>query len=224
MRVLKKFLKSPAAQGAAAWLLSLYIRLVYLTSRKTRDVEEKARPYMEGADNAIFAFWHGRMMLLPAFCPPKRKMRVLISRHRDGILISRVISHFGQETVSGSSSKGGAEAAGEILRVLKSGDNVSITPDGPRGPSQVAAKGAVALARLTGKPVLPVAFAGSRVVRLRSWDRFVLALPFGRIIFCVGNPIAVPPDADDEKEEAARQAFELAMNRLVDKAEATLHG
>lgn len=223
MRALKKILKSPAAQTIAAWLLAMYIRLVYLTSRTIRDIESSAQPYMQGTDNAIFAFWHGRMMMMPAFCPPGRSIHALISRHRDGMLISRVISHFGQATVSGSSSKGGAEAASEILRILKSGSDVVITPDGPRGPAQVAAKGAVALARLTGKPVVPVAFAGSRVVRFNSWDRFVLALPFGRIIFCAGTPIKVPEHSGEENEEAMRKTLERDMNALVEKAEAALH-
>lgn len=224
MSVAKTLLKSSAMQSAAAWLLALYIRLVYLTSCKRLDVDAAALPYVQGMENAIFAFWHGRMMVLPAFCPPGRKMRVLISRHRDGILISRVISHFGQATVSGSSSKGGAAAAKEIRRALETGDNIGITPDGPRGPAQTAAFGAVTLARLTGKPVLPVAFASSRTVRLKSWDRFVLALPFGRIVLCVGAPIAMPDTASGEREELLRRQLEHAMNRLVEKAEGAIHG
>src|SRR5690606_23544539 len=136
-----------------------------------------------GDANGVFAFWHGRMMLLPAFCPPKRKMHVLISLHRDGKLISQTIGRFGQETVSGSTSRGGKEAVSEILTLLENGANISITPAGPRGPAQVAAKGIAGVARLSGKPVSPVVFASTRAKHMRSWDRFMLALPFGRIFF-----------------------------------------
>lgn len=219
----KRLLKHPRTQGVLAWLLSLYIRLVFLTSRKTRHVAEDAKIYMRGEENAVFAFWHGRMMLLPAFCPPRRKMHVLISLHRDGLLISKVIGHFGQDTVSGSSSRQGREALIKILKYLKSGDNISITPDGPRGPAQVAAAGTAAIARLTGRPVLPVTFSTTRSIRFKSWDRFMLALPFGHIAFFVGSPIVLPRDASGEQEEACRQQIEKAMNQLVEQADNTTH-
>jgi lysophospholipid acyltransferase (LPLAT)-like uncharacterized protein len=223
MKWQKRVLKHPRTQALLAWLFSLYIRLVFITSRKTRYVDEASERYMRGDDNAVFAFWHGRMMLLPAFCPPGRKMHVLISLHRDGVLISRVISHFGQATISGSTSKRGMGALIEIVRALKGGDNVSITPDGPRGPVQVVAQGTAAIAKLTGKPVLPVTFSSTRCVRFKSWDRFMLALPFGHIAFLVGAPVVLSRDASEEQEEECRLAIEQAMNRLVEKADEITH-
>jgi len=220
MPTLKKFLKSPFAQTVTAFVLALYIRIVYVTSKKIRHIDTAAERFLQGHENAIFAFWHGRMMLLPAFNPSK-KMHVLISRHRDGSLISQVIAHFGQDTVSGSSSKGGAAAASGILQLLEKGDNISITPDGPRGPAQVAAIGVATLARLSGKSVLPVTFASTREARMKSWDRFALAKPFGRIEFFVGTPVA--PHAD-ETDEALRLRIEQSMNKLVETAERAAHG
>lgn len=211
----KRILKDARVQKALSWLLAQYIRLVFLTSRKTYRFDEAALPYMQGKDNAIFAFWHGRMMLCPTIEPKGRKMHVLISFHRDGKLISDVIAHFGEATISGSSSKGGMAAVKEILRVLKQGDNVSITPDGPRGPVQVVQMGVVTAARLSGKPVLPVTFAASRHKRLKSWDRFMLAYPFSHVVFYVGPPIVVGRDLDAEQEEKLRQTIEEAMNHLV---------
>lgn len=211
----KKIIKHPATQDALAWLLAGYIRLVYVTSRKRFIYENLALPYMRGERNAIFAFWHGRMMMCPTICPPNHQMRVLISLHRDGKLISTVIGHFNQKTVSGSTSKGGREAVVEMLRALEANDNISITPDGPRGPFQKAAPGIVTLARLSGKPILPVTFSSTRHKRMRSWDKFMLALPFGRIVFCVGEPILV----EGEDDEQALAHVERAMNALVDKAD-----
>ena len=216
MSLRKRLFRHDATQALLGRMLALFIRLVYATSIKSQQVDDAAKPYMRGEGNAIFAFWHGRMMMLPSFSPPSRAMRVLISHHRDGKLISTVIGHLGQHTISGSSSRGGKEAVGEILRALERGDNVSITPDGPRGPAQVAAAGVAAIARLSGRPVLPVTFAGSRVRHLSSWDRFMLALPFGRIVFCAGAPIVIERDAD---EEASRLAVEQALNALAAKAD-----
>lgn len=210
----KRLLKHPRTQYLLSHLLAGYIRLVMLTNRKEFHIHEEAKAYMRGEKNAIFAFWHGRMMLLPAINPP-RKMHVLISEHRDGRLISQVIHHFGQDTVVGSSSKGGSEAVRNIVRILKKGDNISITPDGPRGPNQTAEAGIVTIARLSGKPVLPVTFSASRNKRLKSWDRFMVAKPFGRIVFCIGAPIMI-----EQADEAARIAVETSMNNLVEQADA----
>ncbi|NBO19148.1 MAG: DUF374 domain-containing protein [Proteobacteria bacterium] len=219
MRLSKRILKHPRTQEALSWLLAAYIALVYITSRKDRHVHAGAEPIMRGEENAIFAFWHGRMMLLPAFNPP-RKMHVLISFHRDGLLISRVISHFRQATISGSSSRGGSQAVKDILRVLKAGDNVSITPDGPRGPVQVVQSGIVTAARLSGLKIMPVTFSATRHRRLRSWDRFMVALPFGRIVFCVGEPISVSRELDETGQEEARRMIEQRMNALTAQADA----
>ena len=215
----KRLLKHPMTQSCLAWLLSLYIRFVYLTCRKTYLIDSASENYMRGQDNAIFAFWHGRMMMCPTIEPPKRKMHVLISHHRDGILISKVISHFGEATIAGSSSKGGSAAVKDIVRTLKKGDNISITPDGPRGPVQVVQMGIVTVAKLTGRCVLPITFSASRHKRMRSWDRFMLAYPFGKIAFCVGAPILVSREADEAAEEQARLAIEVAMNRLIETAD-----
>ncbi len=216
----KRLLKYPRTQSALAFILSLYIRLVYWTSKRVYYVEAGAKPLMEGSENAIFAFWHGRLMMCPTLEPPGRKMHVLISHHRDGILISKTIGHFGVATIAGSSSKGGSAAVKEILRTIKKGENISITPDGPRGPMQIAQMGIVTVAKLTGRPVLPVTFSSSRNRRMRSWDRFMVALPFGKIAFCVGAPILVSRELDADGEEQARLAVESAMNRLVEIADA----
>ncbi len=215
MKRSKRFFKHPAFLYVLSWLLAWYIRLVYFTSRKEYHIDPDTEPYLRGEYNAIFAFWHGRMMLLPAFCPPGHTMRVLISHHRDGKLISDVISHFGQSTINGSTSRGGKEAVRDILRSLKAGDNISITPDGPRGPARVAAQGTATVARLARKPVLPITFSSSRHIRFNSWDQFMLALPFGRIIFCAGTPILI----DDTDENKARLRIEYLMKELDEKAD-----
>ena len=200
-------------------LLALYIRLVYFTGRKHIDIHPDSAPYMRGEKNAIFAFWHGRMMLMPCLCPPQHVMHVLISRHRDGVFISEVMKEFGFKTIAGSTSKNGREALMAMLRALKRGENVAITPDGPRGPLQVAAAGVAVTAKLADTPVLPISFSARRHLRAQSWDRFMLALPFSRISFCVGAPIVIGKDMPDED---ARLLIERTMNRLTEHVDADL--
>ncbi|MDX2074275.1 MAG: lysophospholipid acyltransferase family protein [Alphaproteobacteria bacterium] len=219
MKALKPLLKSHAVHRISVWLIAQYIRLVYITGLRRYDIHPDAARYMRGEENAIFAFWHGRMMLMPCLCPPGHVMHVLISQHRDGVFISDVMREFRFKTIAGSTSKNGRAAFMAMLRALRDGDNIAITPDGPRGPLQVAAGGVAITAKLSGKPVIPITFSARRHKRARSWDRFMVALPFSRIYFGAGAPVAIRKDMEDE---AARLAVEQAMNQLVEKADAAL--
>lgn len=219
---MKKILKHRVTARVLAFLLAAFIRLAWWTSRVTRDAHEEALPYLRGEENCILAFWHGRMMLMPLFKPPGRKVFVMISRHGDGELITQAIRYFDLDTVRGSTSKGGAKAASEGLAVLAGQDNICITPDGPRGPRHVAAPGIVQIARLSGKKILPVSFASTRHKTFRSWDKFHLALPFGHVAFTAGSPIAVPPDAGEAELADALRRVERDLVALGAKAEAML--
>jgi lysophospholipid acyltransferase (LPLAT)-like uncharacterized protein len=184
----KKILKSATVQWVLSFLVSLWLRLVYVTSTIRMEIDEAAKPFMDGREQAIFCFWHGRMILQPFVRPKSRKMRVLISHHRDGAFITAILGWFGIGTVRGSSSKGGGQAVRELITVLKSGDNITITPDGPKGPAFVAQHGAAYIAQRTGLPVIPMAFGSSRGKRFASWDQFLLPYPFSRVLFVVGVP------------------------------------
>lgn len=212
----KRILNNAALLTMLIWLAAAYIRLVWVTARVTEEFDPAAEPYFSGEKQVIFAFWHGRMLLLPACCPRKRKAFVLISGHRDGRMISRVIAHFGIGTVEGSSSKNSLSGLRNALRILKEGNNLSITPDGPRGPCHVAAPGVAHLARVSGVPVVPVALSCSRYRRLKSWDRFMIPYPFSRVIFIAGAPIMIDREANTE---TMRQRIESVMNSLTAQAD-----
>ena len=144
---------------------------------------------------------------------------MLISQHRDGQIIARTVGHFGIKTVAGSSSKGGAQALRAMVKALKAGDCVGITPDGPRGPRMRATDGAVALARLSGAPIIPATFGAARGKVLPSWDRFLVAWPFGRGVIVWGDPIEVPRDADAAQLDASRLRVEGALNAITAEAD-----
>ncbi len=106
-----------------------------------------------------------------------------------------------------------------MMRVIETGHAVCIAPDGPRGPRMHASPGIIALARLSGAPIMPVAFSVSRGRILESWDRFLLAYPFGRGVFVGAEPIHVPQDADAAALEAARQRLEDVLNAITAEAD-----
>ncbi len=226
MGLFKRLGRSAPVRWLACFLAAGYIRLVHVTSRW--DVVNRATPqaYWDEGKPFILAFWHGRILMMPYCWPRGKRMNMLISRHRDGGLIADTIGWFGLDTVRGSSAKPGREkdkgataALMEMLRKLKAGEYVGITPDGPRGPRMRASDGVAAVARLAGVPVIACAYATRRRRLLSSWDRFAVALPFTRGVFVWGDAVQVPSGAKGEALEAARLSIETELNRVTREAD-----
>ncbi len=216
---LKKLLKHPATQGAIAKLIAGYVQLVWATSRITLCIDERAAPYAYGEANGIFCFWHGRLLMVPKITPKGRMLKALVSQHSDGELIARAIEELGMHTIRGSSSKGARAALRAMLDQLEAGSNIAITPDGPRGPFQVAAPGAAQLAKLSGKPIIPASFGTSRGKQLESWDKFVVAWPFSRITYIIGAPLTFEA-LDTQVVTDMTEALQAELIRLTEEADA----
>ncbi|MEY2518246.1 MAG: hypothetical protein QOF24_5 [Verrucomicrobiota bacterium] len=168
----------------------------------------------------IFAIWHNRLLMLPrVFDPsfPTRESYGLISASRDGDLVSILIERSGYGTIRGSSSRKGVIALRRLVETLAAGDNVLLTPDGPRGPVYQATQGIVFLAQKTGAPVVPIHMEYSSCWRLKSWDRFILPRPFAKLRAIFGAPIEVAPIAGAEQFEAERLRLQEAMMSLVEQ-------
>jgi hypothetical protein len=197
-----------------------HIRLVKATNRwRTTNCEAMAEAW-QGRRPVIVAFWHQRLALMPYCWPSTAPFHMLISAHPDGQFIAGAVEAFGISTVAGSSTRGGGEAIRMLIRKLRAGESVGITPDGPRGPSRRAQAGAIALARLSGAPIMPVAVSVSRRAALKTWDRLIIGLPFGRGVMMWGDPIVVPRDCSDETAETLRVRLEVELNRVSDGADA----
>ncbi len=219
MRLSKRILTSNAVQSVVCWLAATYIRLVYFTSRWQVVRGHIPAAYWDAGKPFILTFWHGRLLFVPHLWHRAGVIHMLISGHRDGQLIARTVQHLGIDAVTGSSSKGGGAALRRMVSMLKSGEYVGITPDGPRGPRMRASEGVVALARLSGAAVIPATYSATRRRVLGSWDRFVVALPFCRGVFVWGEPIEIPRDTDSEMQEEYRQRIEDALNTLCREAD-----
>lgn len=222
MGLAKRIGKSEGLRGLLCWLGSLYIRFVYATSRWQVINGGHAQALWDSGQPFILAFWHGRILMMPKSWRASVPIHMLISQHRDGQLIARTVSHFGIETVAGSTTRGGSAALRSMLKSLKSGQCVGITPDGPKGPRMRASSGIVNLAKLAGVPILPATFSTSRRKLLGSWDRFAVALPFSRGVFVWGDPITVARNADEPELESARRLVEASLNAITVDADSRL--
>ncbi len=211
--------RSRAVQGAFCWILARYIRFVYLTSRWQVLGRSSAEAMVAEGKPFIVAFWHGRLLMAAPGWWGQRPMTAMISRHRDGELITRTIRHLGVDAVRGSATRGGSSAVRGCVRALASGTCVAVTPDGPRGPRMRAQPGIITLARLARVPIIPATYAVSRRRLARSWDRFVFAIPLSRGVYLWGEPIHVPPLTDDATDEAIRLELETRLNELTEQAD-----
>ena len=216
----KKLLRSVILHYLLSFLVSVVMRLIYLTCRIEKQFPEITRPYFDGEKPAVYCFWHGRMIMHPFMKPPGRSMSVLISNHNDGALINATMRWFGIGSVRGSKRMGGGKALLNLLKVTQAGGNIAITPDGPRGPFQVAAPGAAYVAAKTRYPLIPVSFSATRTKRFRSWDRFMIPLPFSRIIFMVGPPFFVADDGE-ATIQAATAILETTLQLLTERNDTT---
>lgn len=159
----------------------------------------------------IIAFWHDRILPATWFFR-RRGVVALTSANFDGQWIARVIEHFGNRTVAGSSSRGGMRALLELKREVERGRPAAFALDGPRGPARVAQPGAAWLASATGSPVLPFHAEASRYWTISSWDRTQVPKPFSTVAVVMGEPLVVRGTSDSAVEEG-RQRLEEALEQ-----------
>jgi lysophospholipid acyltransferase (LPLAT)-like uncharacterized protein len=197
----------------AAFLGALLLRALRLTWRvdeaPRRHVLARRRPAGEGP-GTIYLMWHCGI-LLGAATQARTGLNVLISQHGDGEYIARTIERMGFGTIRGSSTRGGSRALLGIVETLRTGRDVALTPDGPKGPALRVHPGCVGAASATGAPIVPVAFECRTAKRLRSWDRFKIPAPFTKVVVRFGEPMRVPPDLDEAGVAAWCARVEDAM-------------
>jgi lysophospholipid acyltransferase (LPLAT)-like uncharacterized protein len=166
----------------------------------------------------VFTLWHGQM--LPLLWQHRREgVAVLISEHRDGEIIARIASAFGFRTVRGSTYRGADRALAGLVRELRAGRDVAVTPDGPRGPAGHFAPGALMAAQRAGAPVVAVGVAATRAWRLKSWDRFLIPKPFARVTVAYESATVQASTTRDAAAEVAR--FQRLMEVTIGRAAAS---
>ncbi|MBD1401011.1 lysophospholipid acyltransferase family protein [Pelovirga terrestris] len=200
------------------WLGAKLIRFVAFTQRSEVCGEDTVQEFWQHGKHVILCAWHDQLlMMVTIYQGPGAK--ILISRSRDGELIARTVSYFGQGSVRGSSSRGGREAFREMLKFAELPVDLAVTPDGPKGPRRQIKDGVLQLARISGRPVVPLNYVCSRGHRFRSWDRFLLPSPFARSVYCYGSPQFF---SRDQPLDECRQRLQQAMDENQQRAETHL--
>lgn len=207
-------------QRVAAWLVAALVRTVDATLRYR--LEDHSNHTVDpDRGPAIYCVWHNRLALsISIYDRFVRRvartpgMAAMVSASKDGALLAAILECLNVEPVRGSSSRRGPQALLELTTWAERGYDLAITPDGPRGPCYRAQAGVMSLAQITGRPIVPASYHLSWKIRVRSWDRFQIPLPFSRCEVAMGKPIHVPRDADDAQREALRQELENTLKEI----------
>lgn len=223
MALLKRFTRSRPVQETLGFLVAGYLRLVRRTNRfvmEPADAYDRIGPQMP----VIAAMWHGQHFMIHFAKRAQDRAASLVSRSGDGEFNAIALRHLGIRAIRGSGArgrdlrkKGGAAAMRGMLRALSQGEMVVMTADIPKI-SRVCGVGIVTLAQLSGRPIVPVAVVASRRIDFKSWDRASIGLPFGRGAIVLGDPIAVPREADEGAIETLRQKVEQALDDVHARA------
>lgn len=201
---------------ALAFIAASLVKILSATYRIT--VVAPKRPYTD----SIFCFWHSQL-LMPVglyrylfrneFIPTP--ITALVSASKDGAFLYEILRRLGISTIRGSSSRRGAQALVEARRALKLGSSIAITPDGPKGPENIAKDGAVVLSRMTQTPIIPLEFVPQRCWRLKSWDRFIIPWPFTKVYVYFHEVIDPRPEQSDHQvAEALSQRLNNSSSKI----------
>ncbi len=200
-----------------------YVKLVYRTSRVVSEPAD-LNAFAQASHPFILAMWHGQFMMLPIVDRGRVPVNSMVARHGDAELIGQVLEHFDMGMIRGAGAggrardRGGAQALREAVRTLAGGEGVAMTADVPPGPARIAGTGIVTLARMSGRPIVPVAVATSRYRAFNTWSRMTLNLPFGTLAVVTGDPIFIDRDISGDDLERARQHVQDSLNRTTLRA------
>jgi len=204
----------PLVQWLVAALVSGMIWCVFLSCRASYRGEGNLKKFKGKA--AIATFWHGRsMMLSPVAVRMGLKGYGIFSRHRDGQLMAKFQRMFGMKGIYGSTGrKGAVSALMQGARVLKQGNMIILSPDGPKGPRMRVHDGALYFAKMSGAPIIPVCFSCSGAWFQNNWDRYLIVLPFSRMVFVAGEPFYI--GKKDDIDVAREKLEQIMIKQLQD--------
>ncbi len=196
-------------------LLGSSYRYRFEGAEHLRKLEQEGKP-------CLLAIWHGRFFVF-VYLFRFRGFVALVSQHLDGEMIAQTLHRLRFKTVRGSSTRGGKEAFHNMVEALRRGESGVVIPDGPRGPRHKLKPGVIYMALKTGVPILPLTYSARPAVRFKSWDHFMLPLPFAKVVVKIGRPFYVPADADDRKLVGLKNQLERTMVDQEREADAIFH-
>lgn len=220
-KVIKKYVKAFLKNNkfvykCLGFLLYLYLKIVYLSSNVQFILSNNfTKEKFLKLNGTIFTFWHNRSaFMFKVFESSNEEFNVLVSPHTDGRITKELLKKFKGKVIEGSTNKNPTIVIRQIIQSLSNNGNILLTPDGPRGPMYKINSTVTEIARRYNCPLIPISCMSSRYFTLKSWDKFIMPLPFGKIIIIIGEPINL-----SKNKEQNDQNLEYSLNQLTIRAE-----
>lgn len=221
--MIKYFSSFRLIQTLLSLIGSIYVLTVYKTSKVNLKNRKKIESLLERNESFIYSFWHDQLLMCPLTWQSNSNIKVLISKHRDGDIIAQLISNLGFEAIRGSThktnkikNKGGLLSARKMIKSLKNGISIGISPDGPKGPRHKVSEGILSISRLSKSVILPVGIGFKKKWVLNTWDKFIIPKPFNEITVIWGDPI--PAITNEKNNHQFKTKLESKMNNLTAQA------
>ena len=221
--MIKYFSSFRLIQTLLSLIGSIYVLTVYKTSKVNLKNRKKIENLLERNESFIYSFWHDQLLMCPLTWQSNSNIKVLISKHRDGDIIAQLISNLGFEAIRGSThktnkikNKGGLLSARKMIKSLKNGISIGISPDGPKGPRHKVSEGILSISRLSESVILPVGIGFKKKWVLNTWDKFIIPKPFNEITVIWGDPI--PVITNEKNNHQFKTKLESKMNNLTAQA------
>ncbi len=222
MKIKKILLKNFILQNISSIFCFLYVILVNVTSKIVHKNQSTPDYYLKNNKPFILAFWHSQLLMISYSWFSKKKLNILASGHSDGQFGATIAKLLGANTVTISDKKKKINIR-PIFQLLKDKNCIGITPDGPRGPKEKVSEGIIKIAKISKVPIIPVGFGSSKNFCLKSWDSFLITLPFSKCRIVWGDSITIPENLEDQEIATYKKIIEEKINECVKKAKENLY-
>ncbi len=218
MHIKKKLLKKKFVQNILGFFTFLYIRAVNLTSSIQFENESIPKQFWNNDKPFILAFWHSQLMMIGFAWKKKQNVNILASSHSDGRFGAIVGKYFNLNNIQ-TSEKNKSVSLRSIFKLLNDNNYIGITPDGPRGPKEIVSEGIIKIAKSSKVPIIPIGFWSSKNFKLKSWDSFLITLPFSKCSFVWNKPLEIPYNIQENQIQHYQKLLQEKINQSVKKAQ-----
>ena len=218
MHIKKKLLKNFFVQYILGFFTFLYIRAVDFTSSIKFENESIPKQFWNNDKPFILAFWHSQLMMISLSWKNNKNVNILASGHSDGRFGAIVGKYFNLNNIQ-TSKKNKSMSLRSIFKLLNDNNYIGITPDGPRGPKEIVSEGIIKIAKSSKVPIIPIGFWSSKNFKLKSWDSFLITLPFSKCSFVWNKPLEIPYNIQENQIQHYQKLLQEKINESVKKAQ-----
>ena len=218
MNIKKKLLKKNFVQNILGFFTFLYIRAVNFTSSIQFENESIPKQFWNNDKPFILAFWHSQLMMIGFSWKKNKNVNILASSHSDGRFGAIVGKYFNLNNIQ-TSKKNKSVSLRFIFKLLNDNNYIGITPDGPRGPKEIVSEGIIKIAKTSKVPIIPIGFWSSKNFKLKSWDSFLITLPFSKCSFVWNKPLEIPYNIQENQIQHYQKLLQEKINQSVKKAQ-----